>query len=208
MTESLKTGTTTVGIITNEAVVLGSDQQATMWHLAAENEMQKIYPINEMTAITIAGSAGDGLTLVKFLRTHSKLYEMERETIMRTKALVSLLANVFSSNRFYPFYSHFLVGGFSSKPELFNVTPDGAALEQKKYSWTGSGSELALSVLDNDYKENMTEKDGILLALKALKTAKKRDIYTGGQGFNITVITKQGVKELTEKEVSSFLKEK
>jgi len=191
----LKTGTTTVGLVTKDSVVLAADMRASMGHLAYDEEVNKIYKIADNVALTIAGSVGDALTLVRFLRSHAKLFEIERETKITPKAIATFASNILNSNRFYPFYVQFIIGGINQKPELFDVDPSGGLLERKQFAVTGSGTELAMSVLDQNYNENFSTEQGIELAVRAVKASKKRDIYSGGIAVKVTVIDKNGVKE-------------
>lgn len=194
----LKTGTTTVGLVTKEAVVLAADMRASMGHLAYDEEVEKIYKISDNVALTIAGSVGDALTLVRFLRSHAKLFEIERETKITPKAIATFASNILNSNRFYPFFVQFVVGGVNTTPELFDVDPSGGLLERKKFAVTGSGTELAMSVLDQNYTENLSTEQGIELAVRAVKASKKRDVYSGGLAVKVMVIDKSGVKELQQ----------
>jgi len=202
----LKTGTTTVGIITKNGVVLGADMKATLGHLSYDKEAKKIYKITDKTAVTNAGSVGDSLTVIRFLRSHAKLYETDRESDMSPGALSTFLSNLLNANRYYPYMVQFIVGGKINEPRLFEITPYGGVLPRDKYATSGSGTQLALSILDNLYVSGMTEDEGIMLAVQAITASKKRDIYTGGRSISITVIDDRGVRELAEKEVNEFIK--
>lgn len=207
MGEDLKTGTTTVGIIAKDAVVLAADTKATMGHLAYDEEAKKIYKITDYMAVTNAGAVGDSLTIIRFLRSQAKLYEIERECRMGVKAAATLLSNVLNANRHYPFIVQLLIGGVNKKPELHELTPYGGTMERKKYAVSGSGTELALAVLDQNYKEGLGEEDAIKLAVCAVKAAKRRDVYSGGLTINVTVIDSEGVRELTNEDVKKHAAE-
>lgn len=103
MAEEKKTGTTTVGIIGKDFIVLAADQQATMGHMAADDDAQKIYNITDKVSLTISGAVGDSLAIIRFLRAQANLYEIERETKITPKAVTTLLSNVLNGNRYYPF---------------------------------------------------------------------------------------------------------
>jgi len=196
--KKLKTGTTTIGLVTKDAVVLAADMRASMGHLAYDEEVNKIYKISNNVALTIAGSVGDALALVRFLRSHAKLFEIERETKITPKAIATFVSNILNSNRFYPFLVQFIIGGVNTKPELFDVDPSGGLLERKKFAVTGSGTELAMAVLDENYNENLSTEQGIELAVRAVKASKKRDIYSGGIAVNIMIIDKNGTREIQQ----------
>ena len=73
----MKTGTTTVGLVTKDSVVLAADTRASMGHLAYDEEVNKIHQITDNVSLTIAGSVGDALALVRHLRSHAKLFKSQ-----------------------------------------------------------------------------------------------------------------------------------
>ncbi len=202
--QDIKTGTTTVGIIAKDAVVLGADMRASMGHLAYDEESKKLYKITDEIAVTNAGAVGDSLTIMRFLISQARLYEIEREIKITPNAMASLLSNVLNANRYFPFAVQFVLGGVNKGPELYEVTPFGGVLKREKYAVSGSGTELALATLDQNYKKGMSEEEGIALAIKAIGAGKKRDIFSGGRSVAVMVIDKKGVRELREEEVKKF----
>jgi len=95
-------GTTTIGLVCDTGVVLATERRATMGHFIASKDAKKVYQIDDLVAMTTAGSVGDAQRLVKWMQVESKLYKMRREEPMTVKGIVSLLANILSGNRYYP----------------------------------------------------------------------------------------------------------
>lgn len=204
--QGLKTGTTTVGVVAKNAVVLAADSQATLGNLGYDLEAQKLYKITDNIAVTNAGSVGDSLTIIRFMKSKAKLYETDRETKISPKALTTYLSNVLNANRYFPYSVQFIIGGIAGKPQLFEITPYGGVLERSEYATSGSGTQLALATLDQNYKKGMLEKDAIKLAIKAVSASKKRDIYTGGRSISVMVINSDGIRELPKSEVEKYIK--
>lgn len=202
--EDTKTGTTTVGVIGKNFVILAADQRSTMGNIA-NKDVPKVYSITKNVGLTIAGTIGDSLAVIRFLRAQANLYEIERETKMTPKALSSLLSNVLNGNRYYPFIFQPIVGGLNNEPELYELTPYGGISEQKKYAITGSGTTFAMTTLDNEYKDNMTEEEAIALAVKAVSAAKNRDIYSGGESVTVVVIDSKGYREVSRSAVDKII---
>ena len=202
--QDIKTGTTTVGVIAKDAVVLAADMRASLWHLAYDEESKKLYKITGEIAVTNAGAVGDSLTIIRFLRSQARLYEIERETKITPNAMASLLSNVLNANRLYPFAVQFVLGGVNQGPELYEVTPFGGVLKRNKYAMSGSGTELALATLDQNYRDGMGEDEAVALAIKAINAGKKRDVFSGGESVAVMVIDKKGIRELKEEEVKRF----
>lgn len=202
--QELKTGTTTVGLITKDSVVLAADMRASLGNIAYDEESDKISEINEYMALTNAGSVADSVTIIKFLRSQAKLFEIEREERMTPRAAASLLSNVLNANRYYPFIVQLVIGGIGDKPELHEVTPFGGGIERKTYAATGSGTDYALTTLDQNYSPDMTQEEGIRLAIKAIEAGKKRDIYSGGVSVTVVVVDSNGTRRLKDEEVKKY----
>ncbi|PWB54255.1 MAG: proteasome endopeptidase complex, archaeal, beta subunit [Candidatus Methanoperedenaceae archaeon] len=197
-------GTTTIGLVCNEGVVLATEKRATMGHFIASKDAKKVYQIDDLVAMTTAGSVGDAQRLVKWMQVESKLYKMRREEPMTVKGIVSLLANILSGNRYYPYYVQLLVGGVDKNgPGIYSLDAVGGIIEEKKAVSTGSGSPMAYGVLEDRYVENMPIDDGVELAIRALHNAMKRD-SASGDGINVVKITSDGYKQVDDSEVKKI----
>ncbi len=200
-----KTGTTTLGIKTKDAVILAADQKATMGYFAAELDSKKVYRLTDKIGITIAGGSGDAQTLVRFLRSQAKLFEIERENTITTKALVTFIANILSGNRYYPFMVQFIIGGHTGSPALFSMDAVGGIADVSDYTVTGSGSEFAMGVLDSQYDPALKKEEAMRLAVKAISASKKRDVMSGGNSITMMIIDSSGIQEVPKKEVEKLI---
>jgi proteasome beta subunit len=192
-------GTTTVGIICNNGLVLATERRATMGNLIASRDAQKIYKLTDNIAMTIAGSVGDGQRLARMLQVEAKLFELRRHGPMSINALSMLLSNLLWEYRI--FYIQVLLGGVDrTGAKLYSLDPMGGRIDEVKFSSTGSGSPLAYGVLEDRYKPDMSVEQGVELAAKALESAMKRD-SASGNGMQFAVITPEKF-EIFEREVS------
>jgi len=194
-----KTGTTTVGVVCKDGVVLASDKRATMGHYIASKDVLKIAPINDRIAMTIAGGVGDAQSLIRWMKAEIKLYELKNRRMMTVEAASTLLANILSQYKYYPFFVQILVGGMDEAPHVYSVDMLGGVTEETHTS-TGSGSPIAMGLIEEIYDPNMDVKEGIKVAIKAVNTAMKRD-SASGEGVSVLVITKKGSAFLTQKEI-------
>jgi len=151
--EKLKSGTTTVGLICNGAVVLGAERKATMGYLVASKDTHKILPVDEHIAMTIAGLVGDAQALDRYIKAELKLYKLHEERRIPVKSASFLIANILYARRFYPYYVQLIVGGFDEGPRLFSLGADGSVIEEKEYFSSGSGSPMAFGVLEDRFKK-------------------------------------------------------
>jgi len=207
MVQDIKTGTTTVGLIYNSGVVLAADQRASMGHIAYDDESEKVYKITDSLAVTNAGNVGDSLTIIRFLKSHAKLYELERNEKMTAKAATTFISNILNGNRHYPYIVQLIIGGYNGKPGLFDLTPYGGILERDKYAVSGSGTEQALNTLDLGYKKNMNEKEAIILGIKAIESGKRRDLYSGGASATVFIIDAHGVQQIKKEKIDAIIKD-
>ncbi len=205
----MKTGTTTVGIVCKDGVVLGAEKKSTMGYLIASKESKKIYQIDDSIAMTIAGSSGDAQTLVRYMKAELKLFSVQNQRKITVKGAATLLANILQGGRsaIEPYYVQLILAGVDAKgPVIYSLDAIGGHDEERKFFSTGSGSPYALGVLEDSYKDNLSVDDGAKLAVRAIKAAIERDIGSGGKGINVTVITAKGTKKLSDEEVSSLSK--
>ncbi len=200
----LKTGTTTVGLVCKGATILGADRKATMGHLIASKEAQKVYQIDDNLGMTIAGSVGDAQAIIRYIKAELKLYELNEEKKMPIAAAANLVGNILYSSKWYPYLLQLIVGGYDTKPRVFSLGPDGSVMEEKYFS-SGSGSVMAFGVLEDGFKEGMEINAAAKLVVKAIKSATQRDIYSGGTGIDISIIEKGKFKKLTDEEVLKLL---
>ena len=197
-------GTTTIGLVCDKGVVLATERRATMGHFIASKDAKKVYKIDDLIAMTTAGSVGDAQRLVKWMQVEAKLYKMRREEPMTVKGIVSLLANILSGNRYYPFFVQLLVGGVDKNgPGIYSLDAVGGMIEEKKAVATGSGSPMAYGVLEDRYVENMPIEDGVELAVRALHNAMKRD-SASGDGIDVVKITPDGYIQVEETEIKKL----
>ena len=202
--KELKTGTTTVGVVCEKAVVLGADRKATMGYLVASKYAKKILKIDEHIGMSIAGVVGDAQALERYIKAELRLYGLQEESRISIKAAATLIANILYSRRFYPYIVQLVVGGYDAAPRLFSLAPDGSVMDEKEYFSTGSGSPIAFGVLEDGFRKGMNVEDTKKLVARALKSAVQRDIASGGTGIDIVVIDSKGFHELPEEEVKNL----
>lgn len=197
--EILRTGTTTVGIVCRDGVVMATDTRATMGYFVAHKRAKKVYKIDDHVAMTIAGVVGDAQTMVELLKANSKLYRYEYSTNMPISAAARLTANVLFNSRYVPLILQGLIGGIDEEgAHIFAVDPFGSMTEEKIVS-TGSGSPIAYGVLESQIKEGMSVKEVIPIVVTAVKSAMKRDAASG-DSFDVALITSEGYRELNDEE--------
>lgn len=205
--ETLKTGTTTVAMVCRDGIVLAADQKATMGHLVASKDTQKVFEISPKICMTIAGSAGDGQAMARLLKAELSLYELQEKKVT-VKAAATLLANILRGayKSFIPEYVQLVLGGYDARgAQLYSVDAAGGLSPEDEYAFSGSGSVIALGVLENGYKKDMSTEDGVNLLLRSIKAARERDVYTGGKSMHVAVITKDGINWIKDEQIKGII---
>lgn len=197
-------GTTTIGLVCKDGVILASDTRVTMGYYVAHKQGKKVYQIDDHLAMTIAGSVADAQKAVDILITNAKLYKIELGRPLPVSSAARLLANLLFSARYVPLLAQVLVGGVDSTgPHIFSIDPFGSLTEEKFVS-TGSGSPVAYGILEDKFKEGSHIKEMLPVIVKAVNAAMKRD-SASGDSFNVAVIDAKGYRDIGEKEKKQLL---
>jgi len=195
--KEIKSGTTTVGIMVDSGVIIGTESQATAGYTVATKQAQKLFKINNYTAATISGGVADCQYVINQLRALSRLKQVEDQEIPNPKHIANITRNILFSGRSF-FLAMMIIGGYSEKEKigkLYGVDLLGTLYEEDKFLSYGSGSPFSLGVLEADWKPNMTIAEGIELIKTAISSSRERD---AASGFKIQVCTidKDGFKQI------------
>ena len=203
--ERLLKGTTTIGIVCKDGVVLATERRATAGSFISNKQTQKLFRIDANIGITIAGLVGDAQVLARYLKAEVSLYRLRRSAPLTAEGAATLLANILSGNRYYPYYAWLILGGVDGKGNhVFSVDPAGGCIEDR-YVSVGSGSTIAYGLLEEGYSRDISTSDAVDLALRGLTAAMKRD-SASGDGYLVHIITPKEYRELSEDEINKRLK--
>jgi proteasome beta subunit len=187
----VKTGTTTVGVKTEEEIVLATDMRASLGNMVSSKDVQKVEQIHPRAALTIAGSVSAAQSLIRSLEAEVSLYETRRGKDMTMQALSTLTANLLRSGAF--FIVQPILGGIDEEgTHVFSIDPLGGVSEEE-YAVTGSGSQYALGVLEQEYEEDLSVEEARTVVVRAIESAVERDLASGN-GVNLAVVSPGGVE--------------
>ncbi|RLF06839.1 MAG: proteasome endopeptidase complex, archaeal, beta subunit [Thermoprotei archaeon] len=193
-------GTTTVGIRCVDGIVLATDRRVTSGLYVANKRGKKILQIDDMVYATIAGVVADAQMLIDRIKAHVKYVKTSTKQPLSVKAIASLMSNILFSSRFFPLIVQAIVAGIDNEgPKMFNLDFFGT-LTEEKYIATGSGSPLAIAVLETKYRDDLTVKEAIPIVIEAVKAAMKWDPGSG-EGFDVIVITREGIEEIPQEKL-------
>ena len=204
----LKTGTTILGIVCKDGVVMASDRQVTLGtSIVGNKDLRKTNPLNDYSVISWAGTMSDAQRLSKLMAAELRLKELRSKSRPTIKQAANLVASYSFSNirqpSMIPATVGVLLGGFDKDGStgLYSIGMDGSIKDVEDYDASiGSGMPFVLGLLERQYKENMTIQEGVELAIEALKSSTQRDVASG-YGMDVFTITKEGIKKVVEKEI-------
>ncbi len=197
-------GTTTIGVVGSDGVILSSDTRVTMGTFIAHKRGKKIYKIDDHIAMTISGSVADAQRVVDILTANAQLYKMNFGRPIPIKAASRLIANLLFSSRYAPLIAQVLIGGVDDTgAHVFSLDPLGSLMEEKCVA-TGSGSPVAYGVLEDRYRDGAPSKELLPIVVHAVKAAMKRDIGSG-DSFDVVIIDEEGYRELSDEEKKSIV---
>lgn len=210
----LKTGTTVLGIVCKDGVVMAADRQVTAGNLVMSKNTQKVVQINDYIVCSWTGGAADAQKLGKITAAELKLKELRARSRPTVKQSANLVAAItYSSIRqpsMIPNIVGTLVAGFNEDGtvELYTIEPAGGVYPVEEYDANfGSGMPYVLGLLERQYKKGLTVKEGAELAKEALKSSTQRDVGSG-YGIDIFAITKSGIKKVVEQTIEPNYKDK
>ena len=195
-TKTLKTGTTTVGLICKDAVIFATDKRASMGYFVASKTSEKVYRIQDHLWITTAGGVADAQYLVDVLRAETTIFQLNHnDKPMLIKSAGKLLSNILYSNKMFPYQVGLMLGGVTEEegPIILNIGAYGSILKEK-FSAVGSGQNFSYGVLEAKFKDNLTIEEGKEIVKKAVTSSIIRDMASGN-GIDIAVIKKEGPAE-------------
>ena len=204
MTEKdLKKGTTTLGLVCTDGIVMATEMRATMGNLIGHKTTQKLFKISDNMALTVAGLVGDAQMLARWLSAEVKLYELKTGTTMSLRAASTLMANIMNGRRYMPFWVQLLLGGIDSEGgHVYSLDAAGGAIPDK-FQTTGSGSPFVYGVLEDRFIEDLSVEQGKVLGVRALTAAMKRD-SASGDGISMCVIDSNGYHRVSPEDIAKI----
>lgn len=186
-------GATAVGIAFQDGVVLASEKRIAYGNFLVSKNVQKTFEITPNVAVACAGLVADMQLLTLQIAALAKIRRMDLRRAVPTNTIAKMISGMMYERRFFPFLTQIIVGGVVGKPSIYTLDPLGSVLPDD-YAAVGTGAEMALGVLDPQFKDGMTEDEAVDLAVKAVRAAAMRDSFSG-DGINVTVITSDGIKK-------------
>mmetsp|Transcript_32106 Transcript_32106/g.48435 ORF Transcript_32106/g.48435 Transcript_32106/m.48435 type:complete len:279 (+) Transcript_32106:86-922(+) len=189
---AMKTGTTICGVKVKDAVILAADTRATAGSMVADGNCEKLHFIADNVFCAGAGTAADLEHTTQLMESQMELLKLATGTQPRVCTVVRRLSNMLFKYQGYVGCALVLGGVDCTGPHLYSIAPHGST-DYSPFTTMGSGCLAAMSVLESEYRDDLTIEEGKALVAKAIRAGIFNDLGSGGN-VDVCVITKDGGK--------------
>jgi len=187
-------GATTVGVVCSEGVILASEKRVSYGYLVVSRGGKKVFKITDHIGAACAGLVSDMQILVREVEAYANLFKMDVGRPMSVRSAAKVMSNLLFNRRLFPLITQTIVGGIDDEGASLYVLDILGSVIPDKYAVVGSGTEIAVGVLEEAYKEDMSLEEAKSLVTRAIKSAISRDVMSG-DGADFLIITKEGIRE-------------
>jgi len=172
--KTVKQGSSAIGIRCKDGILMVADKRI-VDELVVIDSIQKTFMIDDHIAASAAGILSDARVLVEraqlTAQQHKITYDHPIDVLTIVKDVCDLMQITTQSGGYRPFGVSLLIGGVDDTgARLFETDPTGIFFEYKATS-IGEGETVIDEVLHKEYKDSITVKDALKLAIKALNKA-------------------------------------
>jgi proteasome beta subunit len=191
-------GATTIGVVCHDGVILASEKRVSYGNFIMSKGGKKVFKVTERIGAACAGLVSDMQVLVRDVEANANLFSMDVGRRISVRATAKLMSNILFNRRMMPLIAQTIVAGLDEEgPSLYVLDVLGSLIPDK-YAVVGSGTEIAMGVLEEGYKDGMKIREAKDLVTRAIKSAISRDVMSG-DGIDFLIITKEGALEETIK---------
>ncbi len=187
-------GATTIGLVCSDGVILASEKRVSYGYMVMSRVGKKVFKLTDHIGAACAGLISDMQILVREVGAYAKLFSMDAGRPMSVRSVAKVMSNLLFGRRLVPLITQTIVGGMDDEgPSLYVLDVLGSVIPDK-FAAVGSGAEIAVGVLEQEYKEELSTAEAKDLAIRAVKSAISRDVMSG-DGVDIMILTKEGMRE-------------
>lgn len=190
----LMPGATTLGIVFSEGVILASEKRVTYGYFVTSKAGKKVFKITDHIGAACAGLVSDMQVLIREVEAYANLFKLDANRKISVRSAAKVMSNLLFGRRLFPLITQTIIGGVDEDGASIYVLDVLGSVIPDKYAAVGTGAEIAVGVLEEEYKEGMSLEEAKKMTIHAMKSAISRDSMSGN-GIDLLIITKEGVKE-------------
>ncbi|MCK4247090.1 MAG: archaeal proteasome endopeptidase complex subunit alpha [Methanomicrobia archaeon] len=205
--EAVKKGATALGVRCDEGIVLAVDKRIPSPMVEPES-FEKIFKVDEHIGAATSGIISDARVLIDRARLEAQINRLTYSEPIATSTLAKKIGDLKQQFTQYgglrPFGVSLIIAGVNDLPELFVTEPSGAYLAWKATA-IGEGRDTAMKVFEDEYKNNMTMEEAIMLALNTLKASIEGEIDKSNIEMALLGKKTKKFEKLTGKKVKEYI---
>jgi len=187
-------GATTIGLVCSDGVILASEKRVSYGYMVMSRVGKKVFKLTDRIGAACAGLVSDMQILVREVGAYANLFRMDTGRPMPVRSAAKVMSNLLFGRRLVPLITQTIVAGMDDEgPSLYVLDILGSVIPDK-FAAVGSGAEIAVGVLEQEYKDGISTSEAKDLVIRAIKSAISRDVMSG-DGVDLMIITKDGMKE-------------
>jgi len=190
----LMPGATTLGIVFSEGVLLASEKRVTYGYFVMSKAGKKVFKITDHIGAACAGLVSDMQVLVREAEAHANLFKLDSGRRISVRSAAKVMSNLLFGRRLFPLITQTIIGGVDEDGASIYVLDVLGSVIPDKYAAVGTGAEIAVGVLEENYREDMGLEEVKEMAVRAMKSAISRDSMSGN-GIDFLIFTKEGIIE-------------
>jgi proteasome beta subunit len=187
-------GATTIGVVCKDGVILASEKRVSYGYLVVSKGGKKVFKITDYIGAACAGLVSDMQILVREVEAYANLFSLDVGRTISVRSAAKLMSNLLFERRLAPLITQTIVSGVDEEGASLYVLDVLGSVIPDKYAVVGSGTEIAMGVLEEGYREDLTMEEAKDLVVRSIKSAISRDIMSG-DGIDFLLITKEGISE-------------
>ncbi|UCG37649.1 MAG: archaeal proteasome endopeptidase complex subunit beta [Candidatus Bathyarchaeota archaeon] len=187
-------GATTLGLVFSEGVLLTSEKRVTYGYFVTSKAGKKVFKITNHIGAACAGLVSDMQVLIREIEAYANLFSLDARRKISVRSAAKVMSNLLFGRRYFPLITQTIVGGVDEEGASIYVLDVLGSVLPDKYAAVGTGAEIAVGVLEENYREDMGLEEAKEMAVRAMKSAISRDSMSGN-GVDFLIVTKDGISE-------------
>ncbi|KAI0319465.1 20S proteasome subunit [Amylostereum chailletii] len=181
--KATSTGTTIVGCLYKDGIVLGADTRATAGPIVADKNCEKIHYVTESIRCCGAGTAADTEFVTALISSNMELHSLSTGRKPRVVTAMTMLKQHLFRHQGHVGAALVLGGVDATGAHLFTIHPHGST-DKLPYVTMGSGSLAAMAVFESKWQPDLDREAAVTLVSEAIAAGIFNDL---GSGSNIDV---------------------
>ncbi|MBS0171381.1 MAG: proteasome subunit beta [Nitrospira sp.] len=209
-------GTTVLALKYRDGAIIAGDRRATEGFQIADRRIEKVFRIDDYSAMAIAGAAGPCIEMAKLFQTELEHYEKLEGMQLSCEGKANKLGQMVKANLPMVFQGLVVMPlyvGYDLKRKegrIFKYDITGGRYEESDHHSIGSGGKDARNTMREYYRPGLQEEEALRVGLLALYNAADEDVGTGGPDLvrgifpTAKIVSGTGIVDVPEERVRAL----